>query len=158
MQEPEKSKSSYTKIAIGKNKLRIVSENDIRGWECWADVDGGRKPIRQNERFHTLQLTDMGVEDKKQKKFHAFIVWNYNEECFQCWEVTQSTIIEPLWMYFNDENWGSLTGYDLVIDRQGEGMLTKYSVVPNPHKPFEIEIPEYNLEALFTGGHPLGED
>lgn len=157
MQEPEKNKSNYTKLSIGKNRLRIVSKDDIRGWECWADIEGKRKPIRQIDRFHARQLADMGVEDKKQKKFHAFIVWNYADEVFQCWEVTQSTIIDALWVYFSDENWGSLTDYDIVIDRQGEGMLTKYSVVPNPHKPFEGEIPEYDLGLLFTGGHPLGE-
>lgn len=40
---------------------------------------------------------------------------------------------------FNNEEWGDLSKYDVTISREGSGMDTKYTVIPNPKGPANAE-------------------
>jgi len=157
MEKPKSSGTSYTKFENGENQLRIVSDV-ISGWECWTHKDDGHQVYRQQHGFKALQLDDMGVDGKEQKQFYACIVWNYNAEQFECMVVKQTSIKQAIYNLDQDESWGALTGYDIVITRQGEGMNTSYSIMPKPHKEFVKDVPTHDLEALFTGGNPLGDE
>lgn len=37
--------------------------------------------------------------------------------------------------FLNDEDWGSLEGYDVAITRTGKGLTTKYQCIAKPKKP-----------------------
>jgi len=164
MEKPKSSGTDYTRLEVGENRLRIVSEV-ISGWECWSGEEGSRKPIRQQYGFKASQLDDLKVTDndgnpsKDQKQFYACIVWNYGSEQFECWTPKQASIKNALYALDQDEAWGDPTQYDVIITRTGSGFDTSYAVMPRPQKAFEgDEIPIHNLEALFTGGNPLGDE
>ena len=153
MEKPKSTGTNYTKFAEGENPLRIVSEV-ISGWECWTHNEG-HQVYRQEHQFKAIQLDDMGVEGKEQKQFYACIVWNYSNDQFECMVIKQSTIKQALYSLDQNEKWGNPNDYDLVITKTGSGMDTSYSVMPEPKSDFAKNSPEYNLEALYTGGNPL---
>ena len=148
--------SNYVKLAKGDNKLRIVSD-PIMGWEYWTEEKGKRKPnrVRTREEVPSDAWND---EDNRPKFFWAMGAWSYEANKAQLWEVTQATIRKTLTSLFNDENWGDPKNYDLVIERDGDGFDTVYTIKPVPPAKFahDKKLVTINLEALFTGDDPFG--
>lgn len=148
------------KLEDGANRFRIMS-SAVVGWEYWnEDKDGNRKPIRKhlNEQLLTSEIQ----EPDKVKKFWAFIVWNYKEEAIQILELTQNGIKKSIQALITNKKWGSpIDSYDLVINKEGTGMTTKYTVQPDPKEATAKEIKEafkekpVDLEALFRGEDPF---
>lgn len=156
LQAPQSATGNYTKLQPGENRLRIISDV-LAGWECWTESNGSRKPIRQEEQWKAKELTDMGIEDKVQKQFYMAIVWNYGTQQFECMLQTQKSIKEGIFLLLKDEDWGDLKNYDIVINKSGSGMETKYSVNPKPHSEFDKEIPSYDLHQMYEGGNPFDD-
>lgn len=48
---------------------------------------------------------------------------------------------------YKNEDWGDPKNYDLKITRDGDGMETKYSVLPRPAKDVDPEIMTAYLDA-----------
>ena len=155
---PQSAGSNYLKLEPGENRLRIVSAV-IDGWEAWADKpEGGRKVYREKQSWMALQLVKMGVLDKVQKQFYAAIVWNYRTEQFECMVQSQKSIKEGIFILWNDEDWGNPNTYDIVINKSGSGMDTKYNVISKPHKEYagdEYVQDDYRIENLYGGGDPF---
>jgi hypothetical protein len=75
-------------------------------------------------------------------------------------EITQVTIQTALQSLIQNEDWGDRRKYSISVNRAGEKMEMKYSVVPSPAKPVPPDISKayegryVNIEALFTGAIP----
>lgn len=157
-QVPDKA-GNYMRLQDGANRIRILG-SAIVGWEGWkTQSDGSNKPVRKrlNEQFPMNEVDD---EDRV-KHFWAFPVWNYKEERVQILELTQKSIQKAIKALVADDDWGTPTGYDLVITRSGQKLDTEYQVQPKPAKELDKEIVNQyqemniNLEALFTNDDPF---
>jgi len=146
----------YTKFKQGDTVLRILSR-PILGWLDWVEDGGTRKPLRYP---YTPQPPAAQGQDRV-KHFWAMVVYNYNAKEIQVCEITQAGIRQAIEALANNPSWGDPQGYDLTINRHGEGMDTEYNVIPTPPAPVsEVVRNAYmdkpvNLEALYSGGDPF---
>ena len=156
------TKTKYMKFEKGENKFRVLA-SAIVGWEWWeTTADGGRTP----KRVHIDEKIDIGtLEDPESvKKFWAFPVWNYKLEKVQILEITQKGIQNTIKGLARSKDWGSPTGYDLTVIREGEGFETTYEVIPSPPKELDKEIEKQfksmylKVEKLFDGGDPFTKE
>lgn len=149
-----RSNGSYTKLNNGSNKLRILSA-PILGWEDWVD----KSPIRYRMDEKPATWHDAS---RPGKHFWAVLIWNYQEERVQIFHITQGSIRKSIEELSKDSDWGAPFFYDIKITREGEGLKTKYTVNPLPHKVVDPVIEESfknsscNLDALFEGADPFG--
>lgn len=144
-------------------RFRILSK-PIIGWQYWTNDN---KPVRlPNSQKPIKTPTDIQVRDGKAKinHFWAMVVWNYNKEKLQIFEVIQKTIMEAMRACFDDEDYGDPFQYDFKISKTGEALETKYSVMPTPIKPVPDELKEkmiskglhkIKLEKLYSGEDPF---
>src|SRR3990167_1315965 len=160
---------NYLRLQQGENQFRILSEA-ITGWELWID----NKPVRFKEEDGVpVEMQEKADVDKATgeprlaRHFIAFIIWNRNAKPkpkLQIAEFTQGTIKKPLNALNRSKAWGDPTGtdgYDILIEKDGEGFDTTYSVTPAPKEKLDKEIIEaykkayIKLEALFDGEDPF---
>src|SRR5690606_36301364 len=154
--EPPKTGGNYMKFEKGENKLRILS-HCITGYEYWTQDN---KPVR----VHNMPLErpeNMKIRNEKEhwmnsiKHFWAFVVWNYKTESIQILEITQASIQNAILGLYNESEWGHPNRYDITVVRSGEGMETKYQVIPKPPKEVTKDIMKayeekpVNLNALY---------
>lgn len=152
------AQSGYMKLEQGSNRFRVLS-SAIVGTEYWKDTDEGRKPIRKrpDERISGNEINP----DERPKHFWAFVVWNYESEMVQILELTQKTIMRAIRAYTKDDDFGDPKGYDIVINREGEGLETEYTTRAKPPKKLDEDIKaayesmDINLEALYDGEDPF---
>lgn len=155
---PKSSGGGYMKFDDGANKFRVLSQ-PVMGWEYWTEDN---KPVRLREQPQEKPANMR--EDSKLKHFWCFAVWNYKEAAVQILEITQATIQREIADLVSNPDWGSPTQYDITVTRRGEGMETKYTVQPSPHKltPPEAltayENMTINLDALFSGDDPFNSE
>ncbi len=147
--EKPASNSNYLKLEEGQNKIRILS-SAITGWIYWIDdEEGKRKPIRSKEK-----------NNDDSKHFWSFIVWDYKDSKIKVAEITQASIQDAIFSLHNSE-WGSPVDYDLMIDRTGQKLETRYTVMPAPKTELTPDIlttyqqANINLEALYDGADPF---
>jgi hypothetical protein len=146
--------SGYTKLTNGVNKIRILSAPVI-GWEDWID----NKPVR-----YRMDEKPTGWHDVKRpgKHFWALLVWNYQCERIQIFHITQGSIRKAIEALSNDTDWRAPYFYDIKIIREGEGLKTKYTINPTPHKAIATDVLQAfqecrcNLDAIFVGQDPFG--
>ena len=50
--------------------------------------------------------------------------------------------METLTALFNNPKWGDLQDYDVIVNRVGEGLETKYSTTPDPKEELTAEEKE----------------
>lgn len=149
----------YMKFQQGKNKFRILSEA-IVGMEVWTlpDGEGKVKPLR----FKMGEAVTGDFKDQP-KHFWAFIVWNYQTGSCEILEITQKSIQQAIKALVDDSDWGDPHGYDINVTREGEGMETRYTVMPGAAKAVDSKIEKaykdanINIEALFDGLDPFTE-
>ncbi len=146
---------NYMRLEKGDNLFRVLS-SAVVGYEYWTDEN---KPMRLKK---VPEFTPPNMrKDSNLKHFWAFVVWNYKAGKVQVLEITQSTIQSAINNLVDDVDWGSPKGYDIKVNRQGDGLETEYTVSPKPHMPVKAEIKqEYegtpiDLQNLFNGGDPF---
>jgi len=150
----------YMKLLFGDNRFRILSF-PILGWEYWKDLPNGkRQPVRM--RMSDSRPDDL-VDPGDYKHFWAMVVFNYATKNIEILELTQGGIQKTLRSLSQDADWGSpVLKYDIVITRTGEGMETRYLVLPKPATKLEdgvLELfknMEIDLTALYRGEDPFG--
>jgi hypothetical protein len=132
--------NSFMKFIVGKNKFRILSSLTT-GYEYWTTED---KPVRSKVEFtETPNIkTDPKTGKQSVNHFWAVVVYNYATEAIQILEITQKGIQKYILGLVNDPDWGKPQGYDLVVNKEGEGFATKYTVAANPHKAMPADILE----------------
>ena len=157
-----KSEGQFAKLEEGKNKFRVLSDI-IRGWEGWKN----NKPFRHEGdvcKIKPEQVDTNKYGNPNINYFWAMVVWNFNEERIQVLQITQKSIMTPMYDLEQQEEWGDLKNYDIVINRTKEGDKTKYSVNPLPHKELSADIRQayeetkITLEKIFEGEYPIEED
>ena len=155
------SKGQFMKLADGANNIRILSKPLI-GKLYWVSPEGvirergrgqkGDKPYRVD---YKSELPE-GVLDLHVKEFWMMKVWDYADEAVKILEITQASILRPLYEFIEDPKWGDPREYDINIKREGSGMETKYFVMPSPPTALAPEIKDafeeddFDLEAFLT--------
>jgi|GEM_PF-694667 len=153
----------YLKFKQGTVHFRILSQKALKGWEYWTSDN---KPKRVLKRPESTPLDIRIGEDGKPertKHFWAMAVWDYDSSAVKILQITQATVQEPIMTFVRDKDFGHPTNYDLKVSRSGEGLETKYTVMPL-HKPMPAEAekeladkPVY-LEALLYGADPFSAE
>lgn len=154
-----KSSGRYTKIKDGDNfRLRILT-NPIIYWEWWTE---DKKPLRVEYTGSWVKTPEHATG--KSKLVWAVVVWNYNTEQTEIWNIGQATVRDALEWYIRDEDFGDPKLYDVKISRKGSGMDdTVYTLAPlmkqENMKPIADKILkeawEINLKALITNDNPF---
>jgi hypothetical protein len=94
------------------------------------------------------------------KRFIASVVYDYEAEEFKIIEITQRRLMEQLFKYIKDEDYGDPTLYDVKINKTGQGIDTDYSLIASPPRvPAKEVLAAYkdvycNLRALFDSDDP----
>lgn len=157
--EIPKASGQFAKLQYGANRYRFLSDVVI-GWEGWKD----NKPFRHEG--GTCRIKPDQVDMNKQgmpniNYFWAAVVWNCTEKKIQVLQLTQKTIMGPLYELEQNEDWGDLKNYDINITKNKEGDKTKYTVLGIPPKPLAEEIKQayeesdVDLSKLFSGEYPM---
>jgi hypothetical protein len=156
------TRDNYMKLQDGLNRLRVLS-SAIVGWEGWkTQADGSKKPIRRRME-QPLSVTEIDDEERV-NHFWAFCVWNYQAERVQILEITQKGIQTAIKGLAKDQDWGSPKNYDLVIEKTGKLLETRYQVTPKPSKKLDegiiatYEAMNINLDALYDGLDPFADN
>lgn len=156
------SGSRYMKLEKGSNKFRMLSK-PIDGFQYWVDVEESRKPIRTPRTAKILDASKFG----EPKYFLAMVVWNYSANQIQILELTQKTIMRVMRSYSTNPKYGNPTKYDFLIERDGDGKDTEYTVTADPPEEISDEVKSafkatpVNLSALYSskeakfGGDPF---
>ncbi|GAH25503.1 unnamed protein product, partial [marine sediment metagenome] len=98
------------------------------------------------------------------KHFWAMIVWDFNSECIKILEITQVTIQQSITALSRDPEWGAPFNYNIKVEKVGEKLDTKYSIIASPPSELTEEIKEayknvpVNLDALYEGEDPFDTD
>ena len=170
---PDK-RSQFMRFESGKNRIRFIG-NPVSGFVFFGKVkrdDGTEtvKPFRRRESEGEFSLEEMINRDVRMKKdgeiegqkyFVMGLVYNYQKEKLQVLEVTQKSILKALKSYVESEEYGHPSGYDLTIEKSGEGLNTEYNVIVSPPKPLASEVVELvgetscDLQKVFAGEYPL---
>lgn len=144
----------------GELRVRFFGEG-ISGFEAWTDDN---KPIRWESKPESLPSNIRQQEGYQTlKRFLAGIVYDYSSNSFKILQITQKTLMEQLFKYIKDEDYGQPVNYDIKISRTGEGKKTEYTLVPAPPKSPTKEVAaafealHCNLPALFDGDDPFAE-
>ena len=171
---PDK-RNQFMKFVQGKNRIRFIG-NPVSGFVFFGKTkreDGSEtvKPYRRRESEGEFSLEEMINRDVRmkpdgeiegQKYFVMGLVYNYQKEKLQVLEITQKSILKALKSYVESEEYGHPSGYDLTIEKKGDGLNTEYTVVVSPPKPLSAEIVESvgntscELQKIFEEEYPLG--
>ncbi len=174
---PDK-RNQFMKFVQGKNRLRFIG-NPVSGFVFFGKTkrdDGSEtvKPYRRRKSEGEFSLEEMinrdvrmkpdgeieGGPALRQKYFVMGLV--YNHQKLQVLEITQKSILKALKSYVESEEYGHPSGYDLTIEKKGDGLNTEYTVIVSPPKPLSDEIVEAvgstscDLQKIFDGEYPLG--
>lgn len=148
--------SNYFRLEKGTNTFRVLG-SAIVGYEYWNTAN---KPVRSKTMWESIP-SDARLDNGqfKPKHFWAFPVYNYKTKKVQVMEVTQKTIMAAIQALVSNSKWGAPMGYDITVTREGDGLETEYTVMPEPHSPApEVSASGIKLEALFEGGDPFAKD
>lgn len=157
------STGGFAKLVDGNNRYRVLSDV-VTGWEGWKD----KKPFRHEG--NVCHITADQVDTNKDGKpninyFWAMIVWSYTDKRVQTLEITQKTIMNALvQLEQNEEDFGDLKNYDIIINKSKVGDKTSYTVQGTPSKALTqeqqeaYESSEADLSKLFNGEYPIKEE
>lgn len=156
---------NYMKIKPGDNRIRVLSDMPLTGWEYWNTSD---KPVRLKKKPETtpadIRINPESGKPEPVKHFWALLVWNYENKQIEILQVSQASIQNQLAELSTQEDWGHPKQYDLKINKTGEKLTTKYSVIPTPHKALSADIEKALAEnkielekVFFENGASSGE-
>lgn len=145
----------------GEKRLRFFGAG-ITGHSAWT-TDG--KPIRWEKKPAALPeniAPDMSGRVGT-KRFLAGLVYDYEAQDFKILEITQKTLLDQLFKFIKDEDYGDPQGYDIKLSKTGEGIKSEYTLVAAPPKSVSKEVAtafeavNCNLNALFDGDDPWAD-
>lgn len=146
VEEAQKSSKSgrFVKLEPGENRFRIL-DVPTSGWVVWEN----QKPTRYKDK------SDVPANADDAKYFWFFPVWMNDSVKFL--EVPQKSVLSELAFFDQNEDWGELFNYDIIVNRTGDGMETQYRTAPVPKKPLSKDgqeawakiKPDYKPEELF---------
>ncbi len=142
-----------------KVKIRVLSDF-ISGKCVWGEPDGKRVCTRRRAEesmpVGAIGYSEVYKRTEPIRQFIAAVVYNYTTDQVEVFETDKATIIGQIVEIESNEDWGDCKGYDISISKGGEGMETKYSVLPSPGKfDKQVEWKNIHVEVLFDGGDPF---
>ncbi len=142
------TKNDFMKFEKGENNFRIMS-SPVMGWEYWTKED---KPIRSKTEWANTP-EDIKLDQKGKptavKHFWALVVWNYEVKAIQQLNITQKGVMDAILALTKNPKWGNPKQYDLCVTREGDGLKTKYTVMPSPASELKPEIiAEFESKAI----------
>ena len=155
---PESS-SQFAKLKDGVNRFRFLSDV-VTGWEGWKN----QKPFRHEGDVCKIKPEQVDLNQNGNPNinyFWAMVVWNYQESKIQVLEITQKTIMNPLYNLEQSEDWGDLKNYDVEIIRSKVGDKVNYTVQAIPPRQLKEEIKKsfseskVELKKIFEGDYPM---
>jgi hypothetical protein len=157
---PDKRYMSITKLQEEKEyRIRFMGEG-ITGYEAWTTQN---KPMRWSVLPDELPANirvDENSNTQVAKYFVTGIVWDYDTELFRVLSITQKTVLDQLFKYMKDEDYGDAERYDIVLSRKGSDKNTKYSLLAKPPKAVAASIKasftelDWDLTKLFANQNP----
>ncbi len=167
---PDKSKQ-FMKLTPGDNIIRILS-SPLLGYVVFGK---DKKPRRKSFGLGDFTKSELAELEPKlkddgtpegSKHFWIMLVWDFSENIPRILEVTQTSILKPLFAYAQDEDWGDLRTFNVNINRVGTGVNdTEFKVMAKPHKPLPktivdevntlVETGMLDLEAIWRGEYPF---
>lgn len=145
----------------GEKRLRFMGAG-ITGFGSWTT---DKKPIRWETKPDELP-SDLAPDFTGKisvRRFIAGLVYDYEAGDFKILEITQRRLMDQLFKFIKDSDYGDPTNYDIKISKSGEGKDTEYTLVAAPPKPVTKEITDAytkvhcDLHALFDGDDPFAE-
>lgn len=168
---PDKSRQ-FLKLKQGENRVRFLSSPLLGSVVFSEDKKPFRKDFTLGE-FTAEELAEIKPKidpdtgnPETPKHFWIALVWDYSENAPKVLEITQISILKTLYTLANDEDWGDLRTFDIVINKTGSSKFdTEYSVIQKPHKALTEEIQSVvdeleakqllNLELIWKGEYPF---
>ena len=154
-----KGDSNYYKLEDGDNVFRVLSPATV-GWKYWTDEKGEvlERPVKGCK-----SICVKTPQEAKQpaRHFWAFVVYSYKSNAIHLYEITQMGIMEAIQQFILNPNWGDPQGYDLIVNKTGTGLDTKYQISVNPKVELDQGIlklyqdMQIDLQALFRGEDPF---
>lgn len=133
------SGGEFMKLEKGESLFRILGKA-VMGWEYWTEEN---KPVRSYQPFTDLPANAKKDKDGKVvKPKHIWIlpVYDYTSKAIRTLTISQKKVQEAILNLVKDPDWGAPTKYDIRIVRDGDGLETKYSISPKPHKEMDAEV------------------
>lgn len=134
----------------------------ITGFEVWTT---DKKPVRFTSMPADADLPgNVKIEEDGNpsiKRFIAGLVYDYQDEQFKILQLTQKGLMNSLFKYMQDSDYGDPVNYDIKLTRKGSGLKTEYTLAPAPPKAVTkgiltaYEELYCNLEALYEGKDPF---
>jgi len=169
-QVPDKTRQ-FMKLTPGDNLIRVLS-SPLLGYVVFTE---DKKPMRKaiDEGSFTIEeLEEIKAKRNEEgeyegaKHFWVMLVWDYAKKAPKILEVTQVSVLKPLYALVTDEDWGDLRDFDVNINRVGTGKNdTEFAVTPKPHKPLKPEVQAViteleekkllDLNAIWKGEYPF---
>jgi hypothetical protein len=163
----------------GSVRFSPVGDAALDCYEWWARSAEG-KPVcfrfaeeptpaeaRQRAEDEGATLVDKQGNPTKCKAALAFFCFEYESASIRLFYASQASILETLASLFSDEEVAENPGaWDFSLERNGQGLDTRYQLVLKPGKRkgavkaevdaawAECEKAGYNLEALLVNGDP----
>jgi len=153
------STSRYTKFANGTTTVRMFGEPFFY-YETWLDKDGGGRTPKRFALDSDIPVSELGPDGVKQVM--SIVVYNYGDKAIQVMSVSQKTILKAIKGYSQNKKYGDPTGYDININKEGEGKQTRYTVIADPKEDVSDEVQKaydqesIDLEMLLLNGDPFG--
>lgn len=148
-QQAVSSWGSYMKLLPWKNKFRVVT--DVQwGYVVWDKTQSPNVAIRDEN----TPLESIG--DQKSRMFWAFGVIDRADGEFKLLEIVQQPIQEAIRKLAAQEEYGDVKNFDVVVEKSGSGLQTRYQTMPMPPKALTKEEKEIvknnplNLANMFT--------
>lgn len=128
------SGGNFIALDNGQNRFRIVEVTEFyKGWKEEDGRDVSYIADSGNAEADKRALKDMGCEDISHN--WGMLVIDRKTNAVGVLDVHQKTIKESLLAYWQNSEWGELSGYDVVIEKKGSGRQgTKYQVMAQPKK------------------------
>jgi hypothetical protein len=129
--------SDFMKLKEGKSRVRVLG-NPVQFYVHWIETPDGQKrkinsPISDPKLVK--QLVDNGF--KRQARWIVKVL-DRSDGGVKLLEVS-SQIFNGIKTLVQDEEWGPVTSYDVIIKRGSPGQQPLYQVTPCPKSPLDVE-------------------
>ena len=160
---PASSGGKFMRLKTGENRFRKLSNSIPRGamtgYVVWVEENGNRKAKRYRTSEEIPQ--EYLKSGEKPKHFWAIKIIDWSDRQVKILEITQATIQKDILKLTQNSKWGNPEGFDINVNKTGEGKDTRYSTMPEPKSGLDDEILQLDkntpcdLNKLFDGGDPF---
>jgi len=156
--ELDKSGSAFYELEQGQNEVRIVSDFV---WGYKYDYANRAEAKEKKYPFYPVGSKEAKELSHKLTLVAAMVLFDYKSGDLKSFNIHQKKILNPMRAYVENDKYGDLTGYDIVISKTGEGRDVEYSVIANPPEAMGKEVKEalegttIKMDNVFNSESPI---